>query len=194
MISIPCNQACYAPDVYYQAFWPSGVEPQHPVANNLKPDTSHPGSLRALGAVINFGQGKKPTNLYRIFLGLRQTSQKRPIRIITHWYYRAVLSLKCGYKTISEIWYASGDQSVDFNFYTKRVMLAPVLASTVFYWLADEGDREGDFPDTWDFLDRRIGDVLNLMGARIRMAQRLEKMPSPFSVCKRFATATQVRR
>ena len=63
MISIPCNQACYAPDVYYQAFWPSGVEPQHPVANNLKPDTSHPGNLRALAAVINFSKGKKLTDL-----------------------------------------------------------------------------------------------------------------------------------
>lgn len=106
----------------------------------------------------------------------------------------AGLTLKCGYKTVSEIWYATGDKSADFSFYTKRALLAPVLASTVLYWLADEGDDEGDFPDTWAFLDRRIADVLNFMQARSRMTKRLSLMPSPFSICKRFAAAAQVRR
>jgi ubiquinone biosynthesis protein COQ9 len=105
----------------------------------------------------------------------------------------AGLSLKCGYKTVSEIWYATGDESADFSFYTKRAMLAPVLAATTLYWLADEGDGDGDFPETWDFLDRRIADVLNIMQARIRMTKRLEKMPSPFSICKRFAAAQAQR-
>ncbi len=106
----------------------------------------------------------------------------------------AGLSLKCGYNTVSEIWYAAGDESADFSFYTKRAMLAPVLVSTVLYWLSDEGDGEGDFPETWAFLDRRLGDVLNIMGARNRMTKRLGKLPTPFSLCKRFAAVAQARR
>ncbi len=111
---------------------------------------------------------------------------------------RAGVSLKSTYNTINEIWYATGDESADFSFYTKRAMLAPVLApvlgSTVLYWLADEGDGQGDFPETWDFLDRRIDDIMRMIQSRNGLSERLEKIPSPFSICKRFSAAVQARR
>jgi len=74
--------------------------------------------------------------------------------------HHAALSVTCTYDTVNEIWYASGDESSDFSFYSKRTLLAPVLASTVLYWLADDGDDEDDYPETWEFLDRRIANVL----------------------------------
>jgi len=103
------------------------------------------------------------------------------------------MSLKCTYNTVSEIWYGIGDQSADFNFYSKRALLAPVLGSTTLYWLADEGDGEGDFPETWAFLDRRIADVLNLFQARSKLTKRLGQLPTPISICKRFVAAVQAR-
>lgn len=106
----------------------------------------------------------------------------------------AAATLRSTYKTVNEIWYAIGDESVDFNFYTKRASLAPVLGSTTLFWLADEGDGKGDFPATWEFLDRRIADVLTLIQARIRWTKKLGEMPSPLAVCKRFATAAGIRR
>lgn len=108
--------------------------------------------------------------------------------------HNAALSLKCTFQTVSEIWYATGDQSADFSFYSKRALLAGVQGSTVLYWLADEGDVAGDYPETWAFLDRRIADVLKLIQTRIKMTRRLEAMPSPLSYCKRFADAVQARR
>jgi ubiquinone biosynthesis protein COQ9 len=107
--------------------------------------------------------------------------------------HRAGLSLKCTYNTVSEIWYATGDESADFSFYSKRALLAPVLASTVLYWLADEGDGQGDFPETWGFLDRRIGDVLKLIQTRIKLTNRLAELPSPIAYCKHFASVVGAR-
>ena len=45
----------------------------------------------------------------------------------------AALGLKLLYRTIDAIWYAAGDTSTDFNFYTKRATLAGVYSSTLFY-------------------------------------------------------------
>ena len=105
----------------------------------------------------------------------------------------AGMSFKCTYNTVSEIWYGIGDHSTDFSFYSKRALLAPVLGSTILYWLADEGDGQGDFPDTWAFLDRRIADVLNFFQARNKLNKRLSKLPKPFSMCERFISAVRAR-
>ncbi|MFD2263735.1 COQ9 family protein [Lacibacterium aquatile] len=63
------------------------------------------------------------------------------------------------YRTVDEIWHACGDRSADFNFYTKRGLLAAVYSATVMVWLDDDSDG---FTDTWDFLDRRIVDVMKI--------------------------------
>lgn len=63
------------------------------------------------------------------------------------------------YATVNEIWYYAGDRSTDYNFYTKRGLLAWVYSATFFYWLRD--GSEG-CEATWIFLDRRIAEVLKL--------------------------------
>lgn len=106
----------------------------------------------------------------------------------------AGLALQATFQTTSAIWYAAGDESADFNFYTKRGLLAPVLVATTLYWLSDEGDGEGDYPETWAFLDRRIEEVLKIPPLKARIAKRLSINLSPLGVCKRFAGAVQARR
>lgn len=69
------------------------------------------------------------------------------------------LAAKILYRTVDEAWHACGDQSTDFNFYTKRGLLAAVYSATVMVWLDDDSDG---FADTWDFLDRRIADVMKV--------------------------------
>jgi len=61
--------------------------------------------------------------------------------------------------TADRIWTELGDTSDDINWYTKRATLAGVYSSTVLYWLGD--DSLGS-QATWDFLDRRIGDVMQI--------------------------------
>lgn len=57
------------------------------------------------------------------------------------------------------IWDTLGDSSDDVNWYTKRASLTAVLSSTVLYWLGDESEGS---EKTWDFLDRRIENVMQV--------------------------------
>lgn len=59
--------------------------------------------------------------------------------------------------TADAIWTAIGDTSTDHNWYTKRATLSAVYGSTVLFWL---GDTSEDHADTWEFLDRRIENVM----------------------------------
>lgn len=59
--------------------------------------------------------------------------------------------------TADAIWRALGDTSRDLNWYSKRVTLSAVYSATVLYWLGDDSDGQGA---TWEFLDRRIEDVM----------------------------------
>lgn len=58
-----------------------------------------------------------------------------------------------------EIWYQAGDRSTDTTWYTRRVLLMGVSASTELFMLTD---RSPGFNDTWAFLDRRLSDVAQL--------------------------------
>jgi ubiquinone biosynthesis protein COQ9 len=61
--------------------------------------------------------------------------------------------------TADAIWKALGDTSTDLNWYTKRATLSAVYGATVLYWL---GDDSPDHLATWEFLDRRIADVMRV--------------------------------
>ncbi len=73
----------------------------------------------------------------------------------THYPY----TLKSLHATVDTMWIAAGDTSTDFNWYTKRFLLAKVYGATLMVWLRD--DSEGQ-EETWAFLDRRIQNVMSL--------------------------------
>ena len=52
------------------------------------------------------------------------------------------LGLKYLYKTVDNIWYLAGDNSTNFNFYTKRIILASIYSATVLYWLNDNSENK----------------------------------------------------
>ena len=79
-------------------------------------------------------------------------------------------------QTADTIWHATGDKSTDFNYYTKRGLLAGVYGSTILYWLSDNSD---DFADTHAFLDRRIAGILKIPKIQNKIEQRLKKIIAP---------------
>ncbi len=85
------------------------------------------------------------------------------------------------YRTVDALWYCAGDSATDFNFYTKRALLAAVYSATVLYWL---DDRTEDLNDTWDFLDRRIADVLAIPKFTGTIKRRIRGLFSPFKPLK----------
>jgi len=91
----------------------------------------------------------------------------------------AGLGLRCLYRTVDEMWHAAGDTATDFNFYTKRGLLAGVYTSTILFWLDDDSE---DHAATWPFLDRRIADALRLP----KVSGRLRKIPAAIPRPRRF--------
>ncbi len=73
---------------------------------------------------------------------------------------RAAASL---YRTVDAMWYAIGDRSTDFSFYTRRATLAGVYGSTVLVWLYDRSEGQ---ERTWEFLSRRIDGVMRFEQAK----------------------------
>lgn len=100
-------------------------------------------------------------------------------------------ALKSLYRTVDAMWYAAGDNATDFNFYTKRALLAGVYSSTLLFWLNDNSD---DFADSWEFLDRRIEEVMSIMTVRRRIEKvtdRFPDLPSPWAVLGRLRHGTR---
>ena len=93
------------------------------------------------------------------------------------------LGVRLLYRTVDAMWYAAGDTSTDFSFYTKRALLAGVYSSTVFYWL---NDRSPDGADTWAFLDRRIADVMRIPRLTEPLRRAARFMPDPFRLFRGF--------
>jgi len=93
-------------------------------------------------------------------------------------------SLRGWYRTVDAMWRAAGDTSTDFNFYTKRGLLAGVYGATLLYWL---DDRSEGCAATWAFLDRRIADVMQIPQLGGRLSERLKNLPDPKRILGRLS-------
>ena len=81
------------------------------------------------------------------------------------------------YRTVDAVWYAAGDNATDFNFYTKRALLAAAYGPTVLYWLNDSSEGSAD---TFAFLDRRLSDVMQIPKLTDGVKRRLKHLTGPF--------------
>lgn len=88
------------------------------------------------------------------------------------------LSMRTLWATVDAVWHLAGDRATDFNYYSKRGLAAGVYSATLLFWLEDKSEGQAD---TWEFLDRRIANVMALPKAVADAKARLEKLPNPFS-------------
>lgn len=89
--------------------------------------------------------------------------------------WHAAEGLKNLYATVDAMWYAAGDTSTDFNFYTKRLTLAKVYSSTLYVWL---DDATPDLADTEAFLRRRIENVMQFEKFKAKAKESFSKFES----------------
>ncbi|EUC39151.1 hypothetical protein COCCADRAFT_81428 [Bipolaris zeicola 26-R-13] len=64
-------------------------------------------------------------------------------------------------KLADEIWFLSGDQSVDSSWYTKRATLSAIYSATELYMTQD---KSHNFVETEQFLDNRLQDLMKVGG------------------------------
>lgn len=72
---------------------------------------------------------------------------------------------------IDDIWHYAGDQSTDFNWYTRRAVLTGIYNTTELVMMQDTSP---DFEDTWRFLENRVADAMN-MGSAAEQVQSTGK-------------------
>lgn len=85
-------------------------------------------------------------------------------------------ALSLTWRSADAMWKAMGDTSTDYNYYTKRVMLSGVYASTLMVWL------QGDDDKAWKFLDRRIGNIMQFEGLKAKFRKTAASWPNPASL------------
>lgn len=85
-------------------------------------------------------------------------------------------SMRCVHHTVDAIWYAAGDTATDYNYYTKRGLLASVYVPTLLYWLSDSSP---DKANTWQFLGRRIDSVMKIPGSLSSLRNRFGSLSGP---------------
>ena len=89
----------------------------------------------------------------------------------------ATLGPKMIYNTVNEIWYGAGDTSTDYNFYTKRAILAGVYGSTLMHWLRSSHE---DLAPTIEFLDKRLKDSAKIPNIKQDLCQGADLALAPF--------------
>jgi ubiquinone biosynthesis protein COQ9 len=85
---------------------------------------------------------------------------------------RGVLAVQATARTVDAIWYAAGDRSADFNWYTKRATLAAIYTSTLLFWLRDRSENS---TDTMAFVDRRLSFVSRFGQFRRKLSKNWRK-------------------
>jgi len=89
------------------------------------------------------------------------------------------------YRTVDRMWHAAGDTSTDFNFYTKRAILAGVYSSTLMRWFTDQSKDEAE---TKAFLDARIENVMQFEKFKAQVKERTKEWPSLGDLLGRFGS------
>lgn len=107
---------------------------------------------------------------YKVAVGKTLTYLAHPVRA------REGLSFTA--RTMSEIWYAAGDDATDFNYYSKRLLLAGVYMATLRYWLTDTSENH---TKTEDFLQARLDQVLQIPKIKSKIKESLCGVGQRFS-------------
>jgi ubiquinone biosynthesis protein COQ9 len=89
----------------------------------------------------------------------------------------ASLGAKLMYHTVDAMWRAVGDTSTDFNFYSKRGILAGVYGATLVRWFNDASEDE---QPSRDFLAARIGNVMQFEKFKAEAKKAFAKFPKPW--------------
>ncbi|MDP3905589.1 COQ9 family protein [Novosphingobium sp.] len=74
-------------------------------------------------------------------------------------------ALQLGWHSADAMWRLAGDSSVDYNYYTKRTILAGIYGATLAVYADDKSE---DCADTRAFLDRRIDGIMRFEKAKAK--------------------------
>ena len=85
------------------------------------------------------------------------------------------------YKTVDQIWYLAGDSSTDFNFYSKRAILASIYSTTLLHFV-----NNNNFDETINLLNKQLKRVSKIPKIKERFDDFLKLAPHLIKIRKKF--------
>ena len=95
-------------------------------------------------------------------------------------------SLKNLYKTVDQIWYLAGDSSTDFNFYSKRAILASIYSTTIIHFINND-----NFEETISLLNKQLKKVSKIPKIKERLSDYIKLVSHFVKLGKKFSFSKQ---
>ncbi|MFT6106509.1 MAG: ubiquinone biosynthesis protein COQ9 [Rickettsiales bacterium] len=116
----------------------------------------------------------KIKNLVKIRLDLNQEF-KPQIQKLINFYSQPMnsrLALKNSYKAADLMWKIAGDNATDFNYYSKRIILAKIYIRTLSCFAKDGSENS---QKTLDLLDKEIEKVMKIAAFKFKVKSSCQK-------------------
>jgi ubiquinone biosynthesis protein COQ9 len=157
---INSSKACNHPKEYYKLLFPNDIKSLTTYFNKtINENLTQIFNEKKENKTLKISE--KIATLIEIKFSLYQKS-KESIRCLFQYNLlpqNILCSQKSLWQTCNQIWYLAGDTSTDFNYYTKRSLLAFVYSSSLLYYLSDESEN---FSETKKFIRRKLDSVLKI--------------------------------
>ena len=95
----------------------------------------------------------------------------------------SLLGMTSLYKAVDNIWFISGDYSSNFNYYTKRLILAGIYTSVLLFWLNDDSKN---LKKTEKFLNKQLKKISFIGKIKRSIISFGENTPDILNLKKRF--------
>ncbi len=83
------------------------------------------------------------------------------------------------YKSVDQIWFIAGDTSVDFNFYTKRLILAGIYSRVIFFFFNNNNQKLLE-----DLLDSNLRRVSKIPELKTKLNIFKDFLPKAIKIVK----------
>ena len=90
------------------------------------------------------------------------------------------------YKTVDLMWFLAEDNSTDFNFYTKRSILASIYLTTLIHFI-----NNNNLQETIDVLDKQLFRVSKIPIIKKKTKKLFKKIPDIYKISKKFSLFRQ---
>ena len=90
------------------------------------------------------------------------------------------------YKTVNQMWFLAGDNSTDFNFYSKRIILASVYTSIIIHFINND-----NMDETLILLNKLLRRVSKIPKIKNNISNFTKIIPQIFKLGKKFNFAKQ---
>jgi len=90
------------------------------------------------------------------------------------------------YKTVDQIWFLSGDNSTDFNFYSKRAILASIYTTTLLHFINND-----NIDETIDVMNQNLKKVSKIPKIKNQTKNIIKLLPNIIQLKNKFSFVKQ---